>query len=185
MKKYDGYEQAQAFTGDFETLAAGGYVCKILKVTSEDKDYGTLLRIGFDIAEGEHKDFYKRSFERKKLTNPDAKWGGMYYQTVKEDDLKYFKGFITAIEGSNSGFNWDWDEKKLVGKLFGGLFGEEEYEGTDGEVRKSVKCKQVRTADKIRTGDFTVPECKKLCGSSNNSFYPINEEAEDPSELPF
>jgi hypothetical protein len=185
MQKYDGYDKAVAFTGDFETLAAGGYVCKILKVTSEDKDYGTLLRIGFDIAEGEHKDFYKRSFERKKLTNSDAKWGGMYYQTVKQDDLKYFKGFMTAIEGSNSGFKWDWDEKKLVGKLFGGLFGEEEYERNDGEVGKSVKCKQVRTADKIRTGDFTIPEIKRLSGSSTSSNHVDMTDSEIDSELPF
>lgn len=32
MKKYDGYEQAEAFTGEYEKLEAGGYVCKILKL---------------------------------------------------------------------------------------------------------------------------------------------------------
>lgn len=178
MKKYDGYEQAEAFTGDYETLKAGGYVCKILKVKAEDKDYGTLLRIAFDIVEGEHKTFYNRQFEKKKESNPDAKWPGMYYQTIKESDLKYFKGFMSAIENSNPGFKWDWDEKKLVGKLFGGIFGEEEYLKNDGSVGTSVKCKQVRSVDKIRSGDFKVPD-KKCLGdaheASNGGFQQVGD----------
>lgn len=161
MKRYDGYEKAEAFTGEYETLEPGGYICKILKVVVEEKHYGHLLRIGFDIAEGENKGFYKRQFERRKENNPDVKWLGMYYQTVKEDDLRYFKGFIVTIEKSNPGFVWDWDENKLVGKLFGGVFGEEEYE-YNGEIRTSVKCMWVKTVEQIRNGDFQVPEIKRL-----------------------
>ena len=98
--------------------------------------------------------------------------------------MRFFKGFISVIESSNSGFKWDWDEKKLVGKLFGGVFGEEEYEGTDGEIRTSVKCKQIRSADKIRSDDFTIPDIKKLSGSTSRA-PSTNEESEDPNELPF
>jgi hypothetical protein len=89
----------------------------------------------------------------------------MYYQTVKESDLRYFKGFITAIEQSNTGFKWDWDEKKLVGKLFGGIFGEEEFTGNDGEVKTSVKCRYAASISKIKEG-VKIPEVKKL---QNNS----------------
>jgi hypothetical protein len=185
MKRYDGYEKAEAFTGEFESIQPGGYVCKILKVVSEEKPYGELLRIGFDIAEGEHKDFYKRQFDRKKEGNTEAKWPGMYYQTVKSgDDIKYFKGFITAIENSNSGFKWDWDEKKLTGKLFGGVFGQEEFKANDGNIKTSVKCMQVRSVDAIRENKFKVPDIKRLNNTGSNSgggFSPVD----DDDELPF
>jgi len=165
MKQYSGYEAAEAFTGDYETLESGGYVCKILKVVVEDKDYGALLRIGFDIAEGEHKDYFRRLFDKTKVSNPDAKWRGMYYQTIKEEDLRYFKGFITAIENSNSGFKWAWDEQKLVGKLFGGVFGQEEYLSDKGGVKLSTKCRFVRSVEQIRKG-IEIPEIKRLSGSN-------------------
>lgn len=182
MRKYEGYEQAEAFTGEFETLEPGGYVCKILKVQAEEKDYGTLLRIAFDIAEGEHEGYYKRRFESKKQSNPDAKWPGMYYQAAKQDDLRYFKGFITSIEASNPGFKWNWDEKKLVGKLFGGIFGEEEYEKQNGEIGTIVKCRFVRSADSIREGKFKIPEIKRLQNSSPTTNYTTQD---FEYELPF
>lgn len=183
MKKYDGYEQAEAFTGEYEKLEPGGYVCKILQVKAEDKDYGTLLRIAFDIAEGEYEGYYRRLFERKKQNDPDAKWPGMYYQTVRQDDLRYFKGFMTSIEASNPGFKWNWDEKKLVGKLFGGVFGEEEFEGNDGMVHIAVKCRFVRSVESIREGKFKIPDIKKLTPKENedNDWTPVD----DDDELPF
>lgn len=185
MRKVDGYEQAQARTGEFETLIPGGYVCKILSVKAEDKDYGTLLRIAFDIVEGEHKDFYKKQFDRKKEGNPDTKWPGMYYQTAKNgEESGYFKGFITAIENSNSGYKWDWDEQKLKGKLFGGIFAEEEYEIRQGkhagEIGTSVKCRNIRSADKIRSGDYKVPDKKLLPASHNNDTSSSSDETKFP-----
>ena len=193
MKKFDNYDQTEAFTGEYESLPAGGYICKILQVKAEEpepgtKNYDTLLRIGFDIAEGENKDFYKRLFDRKKASKPDAKWPGMYYQTIKQDDLRYFKGFITAIENSNSSFVWDWDERKLKDKLFGGVFGEEEYEITlgkrAGEIGTSVKCAWVRSVDEIRKGNFKVPEVKRITrkATTSDGFYPV---ADSDDDLPF
>lgn len=168
MKSYDNYNTTQAFTGDFETLEPGGYVCKILKATVEEKDYGQLMRIAFDIAEGEHKDFYRRKFNKAKEGNSEAKWQGMYYQTIKESDLKYFKGFMTAIENSNSGYKWDWDEVKLTGKLFGGVFGQEEYENSNGEVKLSTKCRFTRSVEQIKKG-VDAPEIKKLASGSSST----------------
>jgi hypothetical protein len=161
MKKYDGYDGAEAFTGEFERLAPGGYVCVILKVVVEEKNYGHLMRIAFDIANGTHEGYYDRQFKRRKENNKEAKWPGMYYQTIKEDSLQYFKGFMATIEASNPGFKWDWDEKKLVGKLFGGVFGEEEYLGNDNKARTAVKCMYVRSVEQIKAG-VKVPETKRL-----------------------
>jgi hypothetical protein len=189
MRKYDGFDKVEAKTGEYESLQAGGYICKILQVKAEESDgtknYDTLLRIGFDIAEGEHKDYYRRQFDRKKQSNPDAKWTGMYYQTVKGDDLGYFKGFITSIEKSNPGYKWDWDEQKLKGKLFGGVFGEEEYLGNDGNVHASVKLQWIRSVDKVRSGEFTVPGKKLFKGNNSSTSLSFNSATDDDDECPF
>jgi len=186
MIQYGNYDKTEAYSGDYEKLSAGGYVCVILKVVVEEKDYGHLMRIAFDIADGEHEGFYERQFKRKQQNNQNAKWPGMYYQTIKEDDLKYFKGFMQAVEQSNPGYQWDWDEKKLVSKLFGGVFGEEEYMGNDGNIRTSVKCMFVNTVAKIKEG-VKVPEIKKLQNnsSSTTSFDSFAREVSLDDDIPF
>lgn len=184
MRKYDGYENTEAFTGEYENIEAGAHICIIKKVVSEEKEYGDLLRIAFDVAEGEHKDFYKRRHDKACETNQEAKWQGMYYQTIKKDDLRYFKGFITAIENSNSGYKWNWDETKLVGKLFGGVFGQEEYKANDGKIKLSTKCRFIRSVEQVRNGVIEIPEIKRLAGSKPNAMWaPINDDNDD--ELPF
>jgi hypothetical protein len=160
MRRYENYDSTEAINTDRESLEPGGYICRILRVQSEEKEYGTLLRIAFDIDEGDHKGYYRRMFNHKCESNPAAKWSGMYYQTVKEDDLRYFKGFITAIENSNKGYTWDWDEKKLVGKIFGGVFGQEEFQ-KDGKILLTTRCRFVRSVDQIRKG-VTIPSIKRL-----------------------
>lgn len=181
MKRYENYETTEAFTGDYEQLEPGGHICKILKVVLEEKAYGHLLRIGFDIAEGEHEGYYRRRFEHSQENNADAKWPGMYYQTVKAEDLRYFKGFMTTIEASNPGYKWDWNETKLKGKLFGGLFGQEEYIANDGQVKLSTKCRYIRTVEQTEKG-VDVPEIKRLKESVPQTDIDIDG---SDAELPF
>lgn len=164
MKVYENYDNTEVFVEEAR-LPAGGYICRIIDVRCEEKAYGELLRIGFDIVEGDYEGYYMDKFRKMKETNPDAKYQGIYYQTVKADDLKYFKGFITTLEKSNPQFKWNPkmpDESKLKGLYFGGIFAEEEYRNDKGEIRKSVKCRQVRSVEQIRKVDYKIPECKKL-----------------------
>ena len=185
MKKYNDYDKAEAFTGDYERIVPGGHICVILKVVVEEKDYGSLMRIAFDIADGENEGFYDRQFKRKQQNDSSAKWPGMYYQTIKDDSLKYFKGFITCIEQSNSGFKWNWNEKELVGKLFGGIFGEEEYTANDGQIKTSVKCRFTCSVSKVKEG-VKVPEVKRLPTSGGNGFNQYGHEVNvDDSDIPF
>jgi hypothetical protein len=185
MKKYNDYEQTETFSGDYERIILGGHICVILKVTVEEKDYGSLMRIAFDIADGENEGFYDRQFKRKQQTDSSAKWPGMYYQTIKDNDLRYFKGFITSIEKSNPTFKWNWNEKELVGKLFGGIFGEEEYMGNDGQVKTSVKCRFTSSIDKVKEG-VKVPEAKRLQNPSISTNYnQYGHEVNLDDDIPF
>jgi hypothetical protein len=187
IAKYDGFDAVKE-PGDYEKLEVGGYICKILKVTVDNKQYGECLTIAFDIAEGERKGYYRRRFDAAKLANPQgAKWTGYYYQTINRDSekIKYFKGFIGAVEKSNPGYKWDWNEKSLEGKLFGGVFGEEEYEAKDGTVKTSVKCRFVRSVDHVRNG-VDIPECKKLTTVAVPSYGGAElKPMDDSDELPF
>lgn len=187
MKKPEGYDQTQAATGEFEILTAGGHICTIKQAKIDTTSTGKeALILVFDISEGEFKDYYKRNFDRRKEGNPDAKWQGIYRQLTEGKSLAFFKGVIDAIEKSNPGYKWNWDEATLKGKIFGGVFGEEEYEGNDGKTHTSVKCRFVRTVEAIKSGKFTIPEKKLASGSSNSQQHgEFNPADEDLDDLPF
>lgn len=148
--------------GTNNRLQAGGYVCKYTNVSdSADKEY---LYMEFDIAEGEHKDYYKN------LEASAGFWGGRCYRSYKENALPMFKRMCSAVSKSNPGYIFDGgeqnaDEKTLVGKLVGIVLGEEEYVKNNGETGTRLYVSYECDADKIRKGDFRVPAKKCLDNS--------------------
>lgn len=188
MIKPQGYDQAAAITGDFQALPAGGYICKILKAEEVTSQTGRpMLVLLFDIAEGEYKDFFRAQYDRIKDSNPDAKWGGVYRQLTDGKSIGFFKGMVTSIEVSNTGYKWNWDEKTLTGKLFGGVFGREQYESYNGDLKWSTKCQNIRSVEAIKKG-VEIPEDKLLRGAGNQYYATPTatfEEVEDNGDLPF
>lgn len=152
---------------DFERVTPGGYVCGITNV--KDVPEQEYLLIEYDIAEGNLKNYYRQ------LNDAKGFWGGKFVKSYREKALPFFKGFITAVENSNSGYKWNYDETTLKRKLIGLVFGEEEYEAKDqngvktGEIKKRLYVANIHSADKIRSGDFTVPPLKKLAPSAASS----------------
>lgn len=161
MKKID-LKNVQEFT-KFKN-PVGGFICEIKSV--EDVPEKEYLRIGYDIAEAlndEQKEFVGMYEKRKKERDFDYPTTVVSY---KENSLPFFKGFVTALENSNKGYEWDNDETKFVGKLIGFVIGEEEYEGKDKNGVPKVKVRtyvaERHSVDAIKEGDFDVPEFKKL-----------------------
>lgn len=178
MKPLKGYNEAQA-SGDFERLAPGGYVIKIQAVQdNEDKQY---LKILFDIAEGPERGRYK---------NEDAEhdYRHSFVRSYKEKALGMFKAFIRAIDESNgTNFNDNIEnkglvEQQLVGKILGATIGYEEYEANDGNVKERMRITSCIPAEKVRKGEFKVPELKKLKESTTSTstvpagFTPLSDE---------
>lgn len=161
MKQINNFENVQATTGEFAKLSTGGYICKITLVDDVSFDASTnkgdYLKIEYDIAVGEFKDYYKEQYE--KFGNF---WGGTFFRSYKEKALGMFKHFIDCVEKSNAGFVWTWDEKTLMGKFVGLVLGEEEYENSNGEIKTRLYVSQVKTVEEIKNGDFKVPELKKI-----------------------
>lgn len=187
MEKVQGYDEAQAITGEYERLNAGGYICKIISAKEEKSKSGKrMLVLALDIAEGDKKDFFRNRFNDN--SNPDKKWpaGAIYRQMLEgEKAAGFLKGLMTSLEASNDGFKWDWDEKKLANLKCGAIFGEEEYEKMDGSVGTTTKVKFIRTIKAIQDGNFKVPELKKLPekGEAFEDF--INSVTSDNDDLPF
>lgn len=187
MEKVQGYDEAQAITGEYERLNAGGYICKIISAKEEKSKSGKrMLVLALDILEGEKKDFFRNRFNDN--SNPDKKWpaGAIYRQMLEgEKAAGFLKGLMTSLEASNDGFKWDWDEKKLANLKCGAIFGEEEYEKMDGSVGTTTKVKFIRTIKAIQDGNFKVPELKKLPekGEAFEDF--VNSVTSDNDDLPF
>lgn len=175
MKPIANYEATEA-KGESKRITPDGYVCRIKSVTDHpDKEY---LYIEFDIAEGEFKDYYLEGMEKLGF------WGGRFYRYYSDNALKYFKAFITSIERSNSGFKWDWGEQKLVGKYFGAVLREEEYEKKDGSIGTRVVVDYTTDVDRIRSGKFEVRPKKVLEGTVASK--PAFAEIDDlDGKLPF
>ena len=189
MNKPQGYDEAQAYTGDIETLELGGHVCKITDVSVEHTQNGSeYLAIYFDIAEGKQAGFYRRRFDEAVKNGKDAKWQGVYNQFTQGNSTPFFKGMIENIEKSNPGYNFiatNFDEKSLIGKLFGGVFGREQYRGQDGKLRFATKCRSIRTVDKIREG-VDIPEDKLLPTEENKNKDIFDlENNQNDDDLPF
>lgn len=149
--------------GSSRSLPAGGYVCKITKVEDVvDKEY---LYIEYDIAEGQHKDYYKD------LEATKGFWGGKCYRSYKEAALPMFKRFCSAVTKSNTGYIFDGgsqnaDETTLKGKLIGIVFGEEEYVKNNGDTGRRLYVSYECDAEKIRQHDYAPAKFKPLSGSN-------------------
>lgn len=199
MRKPKNYDNAEQYTG-YERLEAGGYICKVLNVKEQTSRNGAeMLILAIDIEEGDKKDYFKEQYEKN--TSEDKKWRANITFMIPEEDeeeagwkLRRFKTNITRFEESNSGYHFDWEHpEKLIGKKIGVIFCEEEYQANDGSIRTSVKpmFNSVELVDVIKSGDFNIPEIKRLEGTnapvqtpSDNGFMNIPDNA-DGAAIPF
>ena len=148
----------------------GGFICKIVNVQDvPEKEY---LKVFYDIAEAvspEQEEFvgmYERRKAERQFEYPST------VVSYKENSLAFFKGFVTALESSNKGYQFDSDETKMVGKKIGFVIAEEEYEGRDKNGAPKVKVRtyvaERHSVQVIKEGDFNVPEFKKLAQSTSS-----------------
>lgn len=161
IRKPQGYDEAPAFTGEFQQLPKGKYVCVIKQVAvKESKNGNNQFVILYDIAEGEQKGFYQKMFDADKAQNPSgAAWRGVFRQNMEGKGLSWFKGVITSIERSNNfTFQWDKDnnEETLKGKRFGGIFRRRQYEKDNGDRPIITELFQIRSVAGLAEAE--VPE---------------------------
>ena len=204
MKPLAGYSEAKVTSG-VEKLPKGGYVLKILGAKEEHYDWGDVIVLRFDIAEGEFKGHFQERYENRYDEN--EKWKGTYRLNVpspksnsEEDQKKYkrqlgfFKSQIEAINKSNN-INIDcskeWDVSILKGRLGGAVYNEKEYD-YNGSKGFFANCHHLAEVEKIRSGDFKVPEATLLKNDSQTASSPLDVDKAysdfveiDDSDVPF
>lgn len=165
MKQFSGYKAEAPVRR--EKLPAGGYVARIMDAREQEYSWGSVLLISFDIAEGEHKDFFANDYRGQQ--QEDKKWRGTYRLRVPKDDgseqdawsKRSFCNAMWAVEASNSGYHWDWNESGLKGKLVGVLFRNKEWE-MNGNTGWTTECCSLVDVENIRENRFTMPKDKPL-----------------------
>ena len=179
MQKPVGYDTAQTkeFTGT-KFPPAGPYVFGILraechKTKTSGRDAITLT---LDIAKGDFKNFFRGRTDQADGKDKYLK----YMQLVDGDSVAYFKGMIKAIEESNQGFKFDFDESKLHRKLVGGMIRDKEIIGNDGTSFMYPEVAFLCSVKTAESGNLTIPQAKKAKQPNN----PLQGFQDDDSQYP-
>ena len=189
INKPKGYDEAQPYT-EVEKLPPGGYVVKIMNAKVQTYHWGNVLVIAFDIIEGEQTGFYKRNYDAQ--TQEDKKWKGTFRINLPKDDgteqdgwtLRSMKTNMNAIEDSNEGYAWNWDETSLKDKIVGALFRNREYD-FQGRHGFYTECCKFMAVEKIRDGEFRIPDDKLLGNSKADSSTPEGFTEITDDDIPF
>ncbi len=193
IRRPNNWNDVQEFS-DRPKLPLGAYVCKVRRAVVQSNDFGEQLCLLFDIVEGEFKGFFDADF--KASTRADKKWKGVLRQFIPVDDgsekdewtKSSFKGMTTSFEKSNPGYQWNWDEASLSGKMVGILFRNEEWE-YENKTGWAVRPFRAISVDSVRSGDFTLPKDKPLknktvaSGGYTDNFNALNSRMNDFAEL--
>ena len=190
IKQFGDYATTQAYT-DEAGLPKGGYICKILNAQVKEGSNGQYIQIAYDIAEGEFENYFKKLYDARK--SEDKKWSTYFFLNIPKDDgsekdgwtKRTFKTFTNALEDSNEGYHFDWDESKFKGKLVGGLFRYEEYQKQDGSIGRSTKMSKSCSVAKIHSGNYKLPDDKLLNQPANTSTNFMNIPDDVSEEIPF
>lgn len=190
MQKFKGYEAKKSGSAK-ETLPAGGYVCQIQGARVEQYNNGfSSLVLAIDVVEGEYAGIWKKDFDNN--PNEDKKWRGTFRISIPKDDgtesdnwtKRTFNNAMWAIEQSNPGFTWDWDERKLKGKKIGVLYRNKEWEFKDN-TGWTTEAAGAESIDNIRNGKFKMLKDKPLKNKTPQVQKPTFTDVEDDGELPF
>lgn len=183
--KPQGYDEVQA-GGEFTPIQLGGHKLVIKKLEEVTAASGNkYLRVTFDTAQDDiQPNYYAEQYNNDSREN--KKWGGIapLFTTDKDGRTsKTFKQFCTSIERSNnSQIQWGAGfEASIVGKVIGGIFGEEEYLNQNGEVKTARKLFWWRSVDGV--ADAKIPGKRTVDKPADDGFMHVPDNIED--ELPF
>ena len=190
FKKPKDYDSVKI--GEPRILPAGGYICKILNAEeTESRNGKPMLKVSFDIDEGEFKGYFRDLFKGWKENSDDpatvkwpftgTKWVMFYNSEGKTN--RDFKSFCTALEdsGTKVWINDTFDVNGLRGATLGMIFRREEHEYNNARSWRTVPV-GFRSVKTIEEGNFTVPEDKPLPEpvlTETDSFQALDE------DLPF
>lgn len=180
-----GYDEVEAGNGDYTPIELGGHRLVVTEIEEVQKNGYSYLKVKFDTAPDDTQpNYYAEQY--KNDTRDTKKWGGVatIFPTDKEGKTsKTFKQFCTSIEKSNnSKIQWGAAfESSIVGKLIGGVFGEEEYINGNGDLKTARKLFWWRSIEGVK--DAKIPSKRTVDKPEDDGF--VNIPAGIDEELPF
>ena len=159
MKPFDGF-RSEAATTKTEQLPAGVYVAQVkaVKIDGEEPDQSLIIRV--DISEGPYAGYYTKRFKRESENDSSrfpARYKGDYRLRIPNDDNKRamypesdkrrFNDAMFKFAKSNPGYEWDWNERGLVGKTIGINVRQGTYNGAE-----FTRIGRLEVADDVRRG---------------------------------
>lgn len=192
LPRYDKSKRRKSF----ELLPKGAYVVKIMSAKEDTwPSGGKCIKIAFDIAEGEHKDFYRQQFDAS--SNEDKQWSfdAIFNLDIPDDNSKEYvwnkyNTFFADLEDSNNGFVFSGDLKSLAGKVIGGKFALRQTE-KNGNVYDHTKLMWTCVADDVRNGRAGKMPADKLVSAPTTPMSAIEAASgfmavpETDDEIPF
>ena len=174
--------------GEIERLELGGHELVILDAREYKSEISgnVSLKVSVDIGgKDKQKGFFQKQYDNNTLS--ERKWptGGVKYMSLKDEQLGFLKGFITALEKSNPNFKFNtkgtWEQ--LKGLKIAGQFGLEEYEKQDGGIGTATKLVQFRSLDKLN--EIKIPKVKLLNGDmvEYEEYKKMNDENKQLNDL--
>lgn len=151
-------------------LEPGWQKCQLLQVTTGKNRFDDeVVTFYFDIVDGPFAGYFRK--DRNAQTSVEKVWRGTLEQAyTTETGAKFFKGLIMAIEESNPGYKWNWDEGTLKGKMVGVGFRKEWYEDKiTGQDKYTVRAFTFRDVSKI--AELEPPKDKPKKGTSGGQGY--------------
>ena len=173
-----------SYNGEFESkkdvsitnLPAGSYVGKVLGAKVETQTIGgrdiERLVLQLDVEEGEYKGHYVKAYEAAKGGQYPAKYKGVLRLNIPKKGDQYesmnkriLQGAAWALEQSNKGYTWDWDESKLKGLSVGFSVRDADYlieDGTGVRAGTTTEICRLESVDDVRQGKTKTPKRREL-----------------------
>lgn len=164
LKKPGGFDAAEIMeVGTFRAIPPGWYCAVILNAAEGETPNGSpYIEFAVDILDGEYKGYYKSDFVNQRPADGVKKWRGNVRYFTTEKAVGMLKGAIKAIEESNPGYAFDWDERSLKGKKVGLGIHREEYQAADCSIKTATKPYAFCAIQKVLSGEMPEPKDKPL-----------------------
>lgn len=153
---YEGFE-AKKSGGFIDLPPVGAYIGEIQAVREAEQNGRPVIELFMEITEGEYANRFHEVYEdQKERFGDSAKYKGIfrlvpYMKGDEEWRRSTFEGNLWAVEQSNSGYSWDWDEKKLKGKKVGISIRKRLY-NYNGKDRETTEIGRLESIEEVKAG---------------------------------
>lgn len=189
---YEGYEGKKS-SNYIDLPPVGAYIGEIQASREVEQNGRPVVELFMEITEGEYKNRFHEVYENQKERFGDnVKYKGIFrlvpYMKGDEDwRRKVFEENLWAVEQSNPGYKWDWDEKKLKGKKVGisirkrlYTYNGKDWETTEIGKLESIEEIKVGKVKPLKDRDNRETKSESADSTDGSNFTDVSKDVEVP-----